>query len=333
MSSQDVDSTFLVLVVEDAPDQAYLISALLKRAGPFDVVLAQDGVMALDLVKSRDLDLVITDLNLPGLDGFDLTREVKKLYPELPVLAATGYTNPAYVEGAYRAGADALLTKPLDADDLEARVRELLPMWEIEEDLPPSVFALGARPGDVELGCAGSLAAHRGAGHEVIVFVLSAGSPEEGIGLAQARAAADELDARVIVADTTPAGADIAAQQLLLERVIRDIGPRWAYVPTLGDDDPLRREAHRLSRTVVGDVPSVLAYATATATLDFRPDTFRDVTRWMDRKHAAMAAYDAGPATRADLTRDFVEAHARYWGRLKGFTRVEPFEVLKGREV
>lgn len=333
MTSHPDEPPLLVLLVEDAPDQAYLISALVKRSGPFDVVLAQDGVMALDLVKSRTFDLVITDLNLPGRDGFDLTREVKRIQPELPVLAVTGYTNPSYVEGAFRAGADALLTKPLEQEELEARLRELLPAWDADGGSKPSVFALGARPGDVEFGCGGSLAAHRGAGHDVLVFVLSTGSDDEGLGLDRARAAAEALDVRIIVADTTTAGADIAEQQLLLERVVRDMKPEWAYVPTLGDDDAIRREAHRLSRTAVGDVPGILAYATPTATLDFRPNTFRDVTRWMERKRASLASYGGLPRSPTAFDPDFVEAHARYWGRFRGYTRVEPFEILKGRRV
>lgn len=332
MTPSESSPIFKVLLVEDAPDQAYLLSALVKRAGPFEVTLAQDGVMALELARARDFDLVITDLNLPGLDGFDLTREVKRLNPALPVLAATGYTNPAYVEGAYRAGADALLMKPLDADDLAARLRELLPAWEAEGGRPPAVFALGARPGDVEFGCGGSLAAHRAAGHDVLVFVLASGKEAEGLGLEQARSAAETLDVRIIVADATRAGTDITEQHLLLERLVRDLEPRWAYVPTLGDDDARRREAHRLSRTAVGDVPTILAYASPTATLDFRPEAFRDVTRWMDDKLACLGAFAGRPESRADLTTEFVDAHALYWGRFKGFTRVEPFELLKGSQ-
>jgi CheY-like chemotaxis protein len=332
VSPPDAPKTFQILLVEDAPDEAYLLSALVKRSGPFEVTLAQDGLMALELARSGDFDLLITDLNLPGLDGFELTREVKRLFPELPVLAATGYTNPAYVEGAYRAGADALLMKPLDEDDLAARLRELLPTWEARGEGPPAVFALGARPGDVEFGCAGSLAAHRSAGHDVVVFVLARGREEEGLGLDQARAAAEALDVRTIVADATPAGSDIAEQQLLLERVVRDLEPRWAYVPTLGDDDVLRREAHRLSRTALGDVPGVLAYASATATLDFHPEAFRDVTRWMEAKLAGCAPFGGHPESRAELSPEFIDAHARYWGRFRGYTRVEPFEILKGSQ-
>jgi LmbE family N-acetylglucosaminyl deacetylase len=292
--------------------------------------MAQDGVRALELVRTRSFDLVITDLNLPGMDGFDLTREVKRLHPELPVLAATGYTNPAYVEGAYRAGADALLIKPLEGPDLQARLRELLPAWDPGDDGSTSVLALGARPGDVELGCGGSLAAHRSAGHDVLLFVLATGDEARGLGLDGARAAAEALDVRLVVADATEAGADVAERQLLLEKVVRDLSPDWAYVPTLGDDEPHRQEAHRLSRSAVSDVPGVLAYATASATLDFHPTTFRDVTRWMEQKQRALAAFTASPSPPAEFSRPFVEAHARYWGRFKGFTRVEPFEVVRG---
>jgi CheY-like chemotaxis protein/LmbE family N-acetylglucosaminyl deacetylase len=321
------ESVFQILLAEDAPDQSLLLSALLQKLGPFNVTLVQDGLQALDLARRDSFDLILTDLNLPGIDGFELTRALKKEFPRLPVLAATGYTDSSYVAGAYRAGVDALMTKPVDPEDLEARLRELLPRWRSAGERPPSVIAVGARPGDVELGCGASLAAHQAAGHDVLVVVLGAGETDDRIA-ARARKAAEELGVRLISADGSPAQATPEQRHALLARLIGEMEPTWAYLPSGSDRDPARRAVHQVADGATRGVATVLAYATPTTRLDFAPSVYRDVGRWMDAKLAALAHHQAGHAPDPGLSPAFALAHARYWGRFKGFAAVEPFELL-----
>jgi CheY-like chemotaxis protein len=318
---------FRILLAEDAPDQSLLLSALLQKLGPFDVTLVQDGLQALELARRDSFDLVLTDLNLPGIDGFELTRSLKTEFPGLPVLAATGYTDSSYVAGAYRAGVDALMTKPVDPDDLEARLRELLPRWRSAGDRPPSVIAVGARPGDVELGCGASLAAHQAAGHDVLIVVLGTGEIDERI-TARARKAAEELGARLISADGSSGQVTAEERQALLARLIDEMEPTWAYVPSGSDRDASRRDVHQVADAATRGVATVLGYATATTRLDFAPSVYRDVGRWMDAKLAALGHHQSGHAPDPGLSPDFALAHARYWGRFKGFAAVEPFELL-----
>ena len=103
-----------VLFVEDAFDQALLVKAILQSHGNYVVSHSQDGDHAAKLLEEETWDLLITDLNLPGLDGFELCRLAKANHPGLPVLAVTGYTGAHYQEQAFRAGASELLTKPLE---------------------------------------------------------------------------------------------------------------------------------------------------------------------------------------------------------------------------
>lgn len=325
VSDPVADSVFRILLVEDAPDQSLLLSALLQKLGPFDVTLSQDGVQALERARKGTFDLVLTDLNLPGMDGFELTRKLKALLPGLPVLAATGYTDPNYVEGAYRAGVDALMTKPVDPEDLESRLRELLPRWRSGGEQVPAVIAVGARPGDVEIGCGASLAAHQAAGHDVLLFVLGSSDEREG---ARARKAAEHLGVRIVLADSSSEGADLDARRLLLRKVIDEMKPTWAYLPSVADRDRQRRDAHAVARAAMGRIPTVLAYATPTASLAFSPGVYRDVSRWMDTKVEALAVYAGADGARAETSPDFAVAQARYWGRFKDFSEVEPFELL-----
>lgn len=329
MNEPASESVFRILLAEDAPDQSLLLSALLQKLGPFDVTLVQDGLQALELARRESFDLILTDLNLPGIDGFELTRALKKEFPRLPVLAATGYTDASYVSGAYRAGADALMTKPVDPEDLEARLRELLPRWRTGDEKAPAVIAFGARPGDVELGCGASLAAHQAAGHDVLVVVLLGGNEEERI-VERSRRAAKDLAVRLLFADavsTSPEG--LSAQ---LARIVAEMQPTWAYLPSAADRDEQRRRAHELALRATRGVTTVLGYATSTSSLGFAPSVYRDVGRWMDTKVSSLSFHHAGHAPDPGLSPDFALAHARYWGRFKGFAAVEPFELLGGDE-
>ncbi|MBW3535798.1 MAG: response regulator [Gemmatimonadetes bacterium] len=334
MSASSPPQKIRILLVEDAVEQALLLRRMLEGMGDVAVTVSQDGNHAAALVRDREFDLVVTDLNLPGIDGFELTRLSKTLHPGLPVLAVTGYTNPAYVDEAYRAGADDVMFKPLEQAELVARVSGLMGREERKRGHAPAVLAIGGMPGDVELGCGGSLLQHLDRGDEVLLVPLALGS--DGQGTAVVRKAAEMLGVRIIVTETSVSHADDPREhQMLLERLVREIKPHTVFIPSLGDDEPDRREAHRISRSAVGEVPNLLAYETATTTPRFHPSRFVDVGPQMGRKLEALTPYQSGALARDDLRPTFVQAHARYWGRFAGFGEAEPFEVLRveGREV
>lgn len=320
--------TVRVLVVEDSMDHAHLLITLLKQTGAYDVTHAQDGDRAIQLLGSRSFDLVITDLNLPGTDGFDIIRHIKSKLPDLPVLATTGYTNPQWESQAFRAGANDLLNKPVELKDLQTKLREILRREESEITGPPAVLAVGARIGDVEIGCGGTLLKHAAAGRDILMLLLAV---VDDASAEQARTAAEQLGARIILARNAVGDAsDLQEVQGLVERITKEVKPGVAYTPSLGDDDPDRREAHRLTRLALLEVPEVYAYQTATTTLDFRPTHFEDVADQMLQKSESLLAY--GDTGRKELSTRFSQATARHWGRLAGFGEVEPFEVVRGRE-
>lgn len=117
-----------VLLVEDDRDGRRLYAEWLTQAG-FKVDQAHNGLQALERALEAVPDVVITDLNIPGIDGYELTRRLKQdpRTRSVPVLAVTGYAafaaDPAR---AQRAGCDAVLEKPCSPEDLEAAVRHLI---------------------------------------------------------------------------------------------------------------------------------------------------------------------------------------------------------------
>jgi two-component system CheB/CheR fusion protein len=110
-----------VLVVEDDPDIRDVFSMLLRYEGA-DVASTGEGREALDIVARRDFDVLLTDLGLPDIPGDLLIRQVLATTPHRPrVVVVTGFGEPFHSQ-ARDAGADAVLTKPVDWSRLLADV-------------------------------------------------------------------------------------------------------------------------------------------------------------------------------------------------------------------
>ena len=122
------EPTPTVLLVEDDRDGRRMYAEWRSHAG-FQVIEAHNGLQALERAFEAPPDAIITDLHIPGIDGFELTRRLRNdsRTRGVPILAVTGYKafadDPAR---ARRAGCDAVLPKPCSPDDLEMTVRALI---------------------------------------------------------------------------------------------------------------------------------------------------------------------------------------------------------------
>jgi two-component system cell cycle response regulator len=116
-----------ILVVEDSLTQAVQLEHVLEQHG-FEVRLARDGAAALEALEGFEADLIVTDIVMPTMDGYELCRRVKQL-PEtadLPVLLLTSLSDPSEVLRAIEVGADNFLTKPWQEAFLVERIRQVL---------------------------------------------------------------------------------------------------------------------------------------------------------------------------------------------------------------
>jgi DNA-binding response OmpR family regulator len=116
--------TARILTVEDEPDIALAISAVLQRAG-YQVSQAADGPAALAVVRDQPPDVVLLDIGLPGMDGWEVLARIRD-HSDVPVLMLTAHTAEDEKIGALHSGADDYLTKPFANAILVARVRALL---------------------------------------------------------------------------------------------------------------------------------------------------------------------------------------------------------------
>ena len=117
----------LILVVEDAPDNQVLVEQVFQDSG-YRVTCIQDGQAALNWLETNQPDLILLDLSLPEIDGWEVARQLKASdrTAKIPIIAVTAHAMKGDKETAIAAGCDDYLTKPLDIDLLEASVKQWL---------------------------------------------------------------------------------------------------------------------------------------------------------------------------------------------------------------
>ena len=137
-----------LLVVDDEPNIVELLSASLRFAG-YDVSTAANGSEALRKAKEVDPDLVVLDVMMPGLDGFDVVRRLRAEDRHVPVLFLTARDAVEDKVKGLQTGGDDYVTKPFSLDELVARVRALLRRSGHREQAEPDAAVL--RYADLEL--------------------------------------------------------------------------------------------------------------------------------------------------------------------------------------
>lgn len=114
-----------ILVVDDEPGIATILRDRLRSYG-YGVSTAFDGPTALTMVTQDEPDCVLLDLEMPGMSGYEVLTELKKDYPELPVLVVTASSSRPKIDRALEAGAAGYVLKPFDPEKLRSEVARVL---------------------------------------------------------------------------------------------------------------------------------------------------------------------------------------------------------------
>lgn len=122
-----------ILIVEDDQTIARFVQLELEHAG-YEVLRATEGSTAMDVLAEREVDLVILDLMLPGVDGLDVARFIRKKGMDVPILMLTARAETHDVVLGFEAGADDYLRKPFEIPELLSRVRALLKRTKSRQD-------------------------------------------------------------------------------------------------------------------------------------------------------------------------------------------------------
>ena len=122
-----------ILVVEDDTNTRKLMCAILKQNG-FETYSAEDGLEALNLMDKQHIDLVMLDLMMPNMDGYELTQQLRLSWKNLPILMVTAKQEPKDKRKGFLVGTDDYMTKPVDEQEMVLRIKALLRRSQIASD-------------------------------------------------------------------------------------------------------------------------------------------------------------------------------------------------------
>jgi len=117
--------SYRVLIVDDEEMVRNLLVSVLSKQGQ-NCVTAKDGLEALEKIKNDSFDAVVTDIVMPHMDGITLTKEMVKLYPDLPILIITGHAEEYSAKSAIAAGARGFIKKPFSLPEFIIRFDKMM---------------------------------------------------------------------------------------------------------------------------------------------------------------------------------------------------------------
>jgi len=185
-SPESSSHTPRLLIVDDDAGQRSLLDSFLTSQG-FETVPVSSGQRALEVLREQEINMMISDVRMPGLSGLDTLRLARKEHSSFPILLVTAYADVRDAVGAIRDGAVNYLSKPIDLDELLASVRQATGLsqraplkFDSGKQLPPGIVAasplMQALFGDVSLVAASEsrvlITGESGVGKEVVADVI-----------------------------------------------------------------------------------------------------------------------------------------------------------------
>ena len=323
-----------ILLIDDDPALGGYLSRVLRSRG-FEVTHELDSAGALHRIETEEWDLLITDIELPGMTGLELLDRVRCLVPGLPVAVLTGHPTVDYAVTALRNSAAEFLQKPIAADDLLARATELVEAGrKARAEGREIVLAIGAHPDDVEIGAGGTLLAHRAAGDTVAILTLSRGARggDQAMRARESQEAADVIGARLYLDDLEDTRIQEGDPTIgVIDAVITELQPTVVYTHSVHDVHQDHRNVHRAAMVAARRVGRLYCFQSPSATIDFRPTYFVAINEHLGRKLKAIETFGSQYTVRDYMEPDQIASTARYWSRYCAGNHAEPFETIRDR--
>jgi two-component system response regulator HydG len=323
-----------ILLVDDDPALGGYLARILRRGG-FDVVHELDSESALVRVQAEQWDLLMTDVEMPGMSGLELLDRVHELVPGLPVAVLTGHPSVDYAVSALRGAAAEFLSKPVSPVDLLAKATELIEAGRAARNKHKErVLVIGAHPDDVEIGAGGTLAGHGAAGDAVAILTLSQGAVggDKAQRAREAQEAADIIGARLFLADLDDTHISEGNPTIgLIEEAIAQAQPTIVYTHSLHDLHQDHRSVHRAAMVACRRVGRIYCYQSPSATVDYRPTYFVSIDDYLGRKLKIIDAFYSQASIRDYMEPELITSTARYWARYSAGSYAEPFETIRDR--
>ena len=117
-----------IMIVDDDKNLRRTLQVILEDQG-LDVISAEDGFEAIKMASENQIDLILMDMRMPGMDGVEAFSEIRQILPDCTVVMITGHATEDQIQYALSKGVKTCLSKPLSIEQLLETVSEMLPAW------------------------------------------------------------------------------------------------------------------------------------------------------------------------------------------------------------
>ncbi len=308
-----------ILVVEDDPSTAGLISLWLENAG-FVVEVDHSAEEATNrLYSGQRWDMVVADIHLPLRSGLDLVQRIHLRFPFLPFLLITAERNTDTASAAVGSGALGFLLKPFNRQGLLERVEEVR-SWVQQRR---KILVTGAFASDPSVGCGGTILKYTAAGHQVMIMPLIRAANHDSRAEVEAEAAAQALGAVLSCSPLWESGMITRARLASsIEEVIGEFQPDVVLAPTGAELHTARRLVHEATVYGARSVRNLLCYQSPTSSTAFCPTLFLDTEAESSEKQLAISCFHGTPP---QISRQ----SPAHWGHALRSRSAEAFQVIR----
>jgi DNA-binding NtrC family response regulator len=124
---------FSLILVDDEPAMLGSLKRVFRKA-PYKIHTAENGLVAMDLMREFKIDAALVDLKMPGMGGLELLEQIRKQWPWIQVVILTGFGGVKEAVEAIQMGAVDFLQKPFEAETIEARMNQIFHIWSLEQE-------------------------------------------------------------------------------------------------------------------------------------------------------------------------------------------------------
>jgi CheY-like chemotaxis protein len=302
------------------------------QARDFEVEHVLDPMSGLKLIEAQPWDLVITDVEMPRMSGLEFLERVRRLEPTLPVVVVTAHPTVDRAVTTMRQPGTDFIHKPVTAEEFASKIGALVAQRKTKAAATQeNVLAIGAHPGDVEIGAAGALLAHQAAGATVTILALSrAARTEDAAAESRAAEAGVAIGTRLGLEDLGGGSGEQGPGSNAIENLLARARPTVLYTHSIHDAMREHRDAHLAVMAAARRIGRVYCFQSPSATIEFRPTRFVPIDDQLGDKLKAVGAFTGETEVRDFLEPDQVSSTALYWARYcEARHAAEAFEVVR----
>lgn len=320
-----------ILIIDDDKEISFIINRILVKEFNADVDVCNDGKSGLEKIYCNKWDLIITDFQLPNINGMDIIKHCRHIRPDSSILLMTGHASLELTVEAMNYHVNAFIQKPFNNQEFKSKIEEILQLANTNKKVR-NILAIGAHPDDVEIGCGGTLMEHHEKGDNIFILTLSKGGCGGDALVRQEEAlnAAEQLSARLILKDfedtRIPESKELIDE---IERVIHSVKPDVIYTHSLHDNHQDHRNVHKCTIVAARNICNLSCYQSPSSTIYFEPTMFHDISRFIEKKIEVISLFSSQTQRCGYLRQSLIKSSAEYWGRYTNYRYVEPLEVIR----